>query len=116
MNDKDPMVFVGHVLETINKIEKFSAGLTRETLATKELQQYAVVRGIEIIGEAIKNIPLSIKNKYPAISWKDIAGTRDILIHHYFGVDLNIVWDIVANDLPKLKREFLIVKEDLLKT
>ena len=91
MNGKDPLLFINHVLENISKVEKFSAGLTKETLANKELQQYAIVRGIEVIGEAVKNIQVSLKNKYPHVSWKDIAGTRDILIHHYFGVDLDIV-------------------------
>jgi uncharacterized protein with HEPN domain len=65
----------------------------------------AVIRNLEIIGEATKMIPESIRVRYPSVEWKKIAGLRDILAHHYFEVDLDIIWDIVQNKLPGLERE-----------
>jgi uncharacterized protein with HEPN domain len=74
--------------------------------------QDAVVRNLEIIGEAIKNISKGLKKKYPQIPWKDLSGVRDKLIHHYFGVNLDIVWNIVKEELP----EVLLQLEEILKT
>jgi len=75
--------------------------------------QDSVIRRIEIIGEAVRNIPWEIKQKYPDIPWKDIVGMRDILIHQYFGVDLKLTWKTVKNDIPKLKFDMLRLKKDL---
>lgn len=112
MSGKDALVFIKHILDNIEKVETFSKGLTKEMLSKNELKQYAIVRSIEVIGEAVKNIPPSIKNKHSNVPWKNISGTRDILIHHYFGVDLNIVWDIIKKELPKLKQQVKKIKEE----
>jgi uncharacterized protein with HEPN domain len=73
---------------------------------------YAVVRALEIIGEAVRKIPGSVRNRYPEIPWKNMAGMRDKLIHEYFGVNLRIVWDAVQKDIPPLKPLFeKILKE-----
>ena len=64
-----------------------------------------VVRNLEIVGEAVKNIPANVKDKHPDIEWKKIAGLRDILAHEYFGIDIDILWDIVENKLPDLKKD-----------
>ncbi|HEC86588.1 MAG TPA: DUF86 domain-containing protein, partial [Thermoplasmatales archaeon] len=66
--------------------------------------QDGVIRNLEIIGEAVKNLPDDIKKDYPEVEWRKIAGLRDILIHAYFGVDLEVIWDIVKNKVPELKR------------
>ena len=81
------------------------AGLTRESFAQDTMRIDAVVRNLEIIGEAAKMIPESIRVEYPNIEWRKIAGLRDILAHHYFEVDLDIVWDVVQNKLPELERD-----------
>ena len=102
---KDPKIFLGHILESIAEIEKNTKKKTKEKFFNSVTIQDAVVRRLEIIGEAVKNLPSSLKRKHPDISWKNIAGTRDVLIHEYFGVDLDIVWDVVKNDIPKLKKQ-----------
>ena len=73
----------------------------------------ATIRNLEIIGEAVKNLPDEIKRKYPFIEWKKIAGLRDILIHEYFGVNYNILWDIVKNKIPELKVQITKIVDEL---
>ena len=103
--DYKTIFFLNHILENIVKAESFSKGMTKEELSKNEFAQYAIVRAIEVIGEAAKNLPDSFKKEHPKIVWKDIIGTRDIMIHKYFGVDLNIVWDILSIGLPDLKKK-----------
>lgn len=112
-NKKDDFAFVKHILESINAIEEFSRGINKEEFMSNRLKQSAIVREIEIIGEAVKNISEKIKKRYPKVEWKDIARTRDKMIHHYFGVDLNIVWNIVKNDIPVLKTNIQKILDDL---
>ena len=106
-------VYIEHVLENIKDIEEFSEGLTKSELLKDKLRQKAIVRSIEVIGEAVKNIPENVKVKYKEIEWRKIAGTRDRIIHHYFGVDLDIIWAIIKNDLPDLKVKILKIKKEL---
>ena len=87
--NKEPLVFIEHILESINRIESFSKGLNREKFSKNELKQSAIIRQLEIIGEAVKNLPTSFVNKYPFIPWKEIAGTRDKVIHEYFGINFD---------------------------
>jgi len=111
--NKESLVFLKHILENIKDIESFSKGLTKEKFLNNKLKQNAIIRSIEIIGEAVRNLPMNLRSEYPEVSWKDIVGTRDIMIHRYFGVDLIVVWDIVKKDLPKLKKNIKKVIEDL---
>jgi len=104
MNSKDDLVFVEHILDSIRAIENFSRNLSKEELTSNRLKQSAIVREIEVIGEAVKNMSKNLKERYSEVKWRDIAGTRDKMIHHYFGVDLNIVWDIINKDLKVLKK------------
>ncbi len=113
MNEKDDIAFIEHILDSIGAIEEFSKGMDKKDLVSNRLKQSALVREIEIIGEAVKNISVSIKSKHPEVEWKDIAGTRDKMIHHYFGVDLNVVWNIIKKNIPELKGKIEKIKEEL---
>ena len=84
-----------------------SRGMTFERLRDDQVHQRAYVRSLEVIGEAVKNLSDEVKEAHPEIDWRRIAGLRDRLIHHYFGVDWDIVWDTITNKLPDLELELL---------
>ena len=113
MNNKDPVVFVSHILECIEKVEEYTTGKSRQDFLDSTQLQDAVIRRIEIIGEAARNIPKSIQEEYPQVRWDEAKGMRNILIHEYFGVDLELTWQVVQRDLPKLKKQMSELKEDL---
>ena len=100
---RDYRLYLDDILEAAKRIGRYSKGMTVEKLKKDTLILDAIVRNLEIIGEAAKNIPSQIKEKYPEVEWKKIAGLRDILAHEYFGIDLEVVWDIVIHKLPILK-------------
>lgn len=100
---KDDTVFLKHILESIEWIEKDTEGLTENQFLQNVPIQDAVLRRLEIIGEAVKNLSEDLKEKHSEISWNKAMATRNILIHNYFGVDLNIVWDTVTQSLPEFK-------------
>ena len=102
---RDYKLYLDDMLEAATRIEKYTKGFSLEKLKKDNLTIDGVVRNLEIIGEAVKNIPSNIKDKCPAIEWKKIAGLRDILAHEYYGIDLEILWDIIENKLPALKKE-----------
>ncbi len=102
---KDPKVFIGHILESVHLIEKYVDQMSKEDFLKSVNIQDAVIRRLEIIGEAVKNLPLEFRDEYPDIPWRQIAGMRDVLIHAYFGVDLDLTWKVVKSDLPKLERK-----------
>jgi len=102
--------YLRHILDETEFILQKTSQLKKDTFLNDEVLKRAVVRSLEIIGEATKKLPDDIKSKYSQIPWRAIAGTRDKLIHDYFGIDYDIVWDIVSNEIPDLKS---IVKEIL---
>lgn len=101
MNERDAL-FLGHVLAAATDIEIFTAEGRPAFMADRKTQS-AVVRELEIIGEAVKNLSLALTQSEPAIPWRQIAGARDRLIHAYFSVDLDAVWSMVEQDLPALR-------------
>lgn len=110
MTEKEDVVFIRHILESIEAIEEFSKDLSLEGLYKNRLKKSAIIREIEIIGEAAKNISNDFTKKYPEIPWKNIIGTRDIIAHKYFGVNIEVVWKIVTQDIPQLKKQVLKIK------
>jgi len=99
---KDPRVYLAHILECAQKIERYTEDGEKEFLSDSLIQD-AVIRNFEIIGEAAKRVPAAYRKGHPEIPWRLMAGFRDVLIHAYEGVDLNRVWEIVQDDLPKVK-------------
>lgn len=100
---KDPNIYIEHILECIEAIETYTHRVTKQKFLRDRQLQDSVIRRLEIIGEASKCLPLSLRKRYPAIPWKQIAGMRDRLIHEYFGVDLRVVWRTINTDLSPLR-------------
>jgi uncharacterized protein with HEPN domain len=100
---RDVVLYVKDILENIELAEEFAKEVNYEEFVDDKKTNHAVIRCIEIMGEAAKNVPQSIREKYPQIPWKDIAGMRDKIIHFYFGVNLKRVWLVLKDDIPKLK-------------
>jgi len=92
------------MLTAISKVERYVADLSFQEFIQDEMRVDAVVRNLEVIGEAAKHVPEEVRREYPFVEWRKITGLRDVLIHEYFGVDLDVLWDIVKNKIPILKR------------
>jgi uncharacterized protein with HEPN domain len=99
---RDVRVHLLDILERCERITRYVEGLDEERWSQDERTQDAVLRNLEVIGEAVKRLPADLRRKAPDIPWQDIAGLRDILIHEYEGVDRAIVWDIAVNEVPAL--------------
>lgn len=113
---KDEKIFLIHILEAIEKIEEYIKDVSKDRFLASNEKQDAVIRELEIIGEAVKNLPKEFREKYNSIEWKNFAGIRDKLIHSYFSVNIERVWNVVKQDLPKLKNEIEKILKKLEKT
>lgn len=101
---RDLRLYLEDIRQSILAIEEYAAGSSREGFAADRKLQDAVIRRLEVIGEAAKQLPDDFRARYPEVPWQQVAGLRDVLIHEYFGVKLLRVWHVVTEDLPKLKR------------
>ncbi len=110
---RDSGIFLEDILESIDLIEKRMEKVSYERFTTDIDIQDMIIRRFEIIGEAVKHIPQKIKNKYLGIPWKEISGTRDILIHEYFGVNLNRIWETIKKDILPLKKQIKKILQDI---
>ncbi|MDI6788100.1 MAG: DUF86 domain-containing protein [Planctomycetota bacterium] len=102
-------MFLKDILASARKILNYVGSKSHKDFVRDQMMTDAVIRNLEIIGEAVKKIPANVKQKHPEIEWKKIACLRDILIHEYFGIDYDILWDIVRNKIPQLKEQILLV-------
>jgi uncharacterized protein with HEPN domain len=105
MPERDWKLFLQDTMACIERIGLYTAGLDRKDFFTDQKTMDAVMRNLEVIGAAAKKLPENIKEKYPNVAWRKLAGLRDILIHHYFGIDEDIIWDVLANKIPEVKIE-----------
>ena len=111
MSKRGDIEFLIDIDEAIRRIEFYAQDTNYENFLEDIKTQDAVIRNLEIIGEAAKNITDKLKEKHPQILWKDLAGIRDKLIHHYFGVNLEIVWTVIDEDLPQLRKDIRHAKQ-----
>ena len=101
----EPRDYIRHILVEADYLLDASSGLTFEAFSSDETLQRAFVRSLEVIGEASKNVPADFRAQYPDLEWRAMAGMRDRLVHDYFGIDYEIVWDVVRNRIPDLRRQ-----------
>lgn len=101
--------FLKHIWSECDYLLRMSRGKHREDLLDDETNSRAIVRSLEIIGEASKKVPDEVRADHPNVNWREMAGMRDVLIHNYFGVDYDIVWDVLQNDIPELHDELMVI-------
>jgi len=109
---KEPIEFLRHIFDECTYLFSVSNDLSKDELLDNETLKRAVVRSLEVIGEAAKKIPADFRIKYNSISWKKMAGMRDRLIHEYFGINYSIVWDVLKNKIPELYKQIQKVLEN----
>ena len=110
---RDPRLYLKDILEAMEAIERFVEGMDFETFEDDDMRVSAVIQKFEIIGEASKNVPESIKQKCTSIPWSDMAGMRDRLIHFYFGIKYDLVWNTIKQDIPEVKPLIREILEEL---
>ena len=105
MPERNHLVFLQDMLESIAKIQKYTEGMGYEAFSRSDLVTDAVVRNFEIIGEASNHMPEEVRSKYPDIPWSKMKGMRNLVIHEYFGVDYSIIWKTIESALPSLREK-----------
>ena len=108
---KQSLIYIEHILDCIQKIKKYTSNSSKEDFLNSPIMQDAVIRNLEVIGEATKKIDKSFRERHADIEWKKIAGMRDKLIHDYIGVDIWAVWNVVDKILPDFEMEIKAIIE-----
>ena len=111
---KDPLVYLDYILECIQIIENQAQKISFAQFLDSIPVQDIVLRRVQVIGQAVKSLPQSIKVKFPDVAWKEIAGMRDKLVHDYMEIDLELTWGVVKKDLPILKKQISKIKSDII--
>lgn len=109
---KKDKLYLQHILECIDNIESYVPNGESDFFSSKLIQD-AVIRNLEIVGEATKHVSMDLRAQSPDVPWREMAGLRDVLIHNYFGVDNEIVWNVVKNELPLIEKKIANMLEDL---
>jgi len=99
---RDPLLFLDDIKTSATKIMRYTEGMDRAAFETDEKTVDAVVRNLAIIGEAVKKLPAELKDRHRKVEWRKMAGLRDFVVHEYFGIDTEILWDVVSNKIPEL--------------
>jgi len=115
MTERNYVMYIEDIINCIEKIERYVGELSYQNFVKNSLVFDATIRNLEVIGEASKNISEEIINQYPEVPWKSMIGLRNILIHEYFGIDPEIIWEIIKTDLPKTKPFILQILRELKK-
>lgn len=113
MKNRDHRIFLKDIIDSIEKIESFASDMKYRDFIQDDKTVSAVVRKLEIIGEAVKNLPKDIRLKNKDIPWREMAGMRDKLIHWYFNVDFKLIWKVIKEDLPKIRPSLIGILDDL---
>ncbi len=115
MSERTDGDYLLHITEAIFRTISYTEGMTYEGFIQDTKTHDAVIRNIEIIGEAVKNLSDDVKISYDEIPWRNMAGMRDKLIHHYFGVNFNIVWNVVQNEFPTISEQVKKMTQEIIK-
>jgi uncharacterized protein with HEPN domain len=113
MSSRDYLLFLHDMVESCHRVQIYTAGLTESNFLADHLVYDATLRNLEIIGEACKQIPTAVREQYPHIPWRKISGMRDIVIHHYFGIDQEVIWSVVVTEIPQLKEQLQTIITEL---
>jgi uncharacterized protein with HEPN domain len=110
---RDTKLYLTDILDCIDYITQYVTDVSWDEFKNNVEKQDAVLRRLEIMGEAVKGIPIEIRSKYPNVPWREIAGLRDVLIHNYFGITIEMVWNVVTNDLGEIAASIEAIRQDL---
>ncbi|MBN1586564.1 MAG: DUF86 domain-containing protein [Candidatus Omnitrophica bacterium] len=102
---RDFSFFIQNMVDACERIPRYVQGMSVEDFQKDEKTRDAVLRSLEIIGEAAKHVPEEFRNQHARIEWRKLCGLRDVVVHEYFGLDLEIVWDLIQNEVPRFQKE-----------
>lgn len=111
MSKRTDREYLSDIQQALQRITTYVAGMTYDSFVDDDKTQDAVIRNLEILGEATKNLSDELRDKHPAVPWRSMAGARDRLIHQYFGVNLDIIWQIISVELPQIALQIEMMDE-----